>query len=1293
MALPIVSPPSSSSDAQVASGWKTVVVQEGQFRAAVIVKVLGVDKCILSPVSFHRYVRRNLFSRWLDESGARATRGGLKVTKLARLLGLKPLCTCVPSERMVSSGQPEGRGFEALASPEWLLTYVLLVNCCNLRKKPEQSAGLRKRAVELLDVLVRLSCRGAGTSVLTTKIGCLEISEEGSLKGNEDWEQMVATGLGATQGAGQSDTPAQVRWYTKLLKAEREDQIRVGLGCVSANTLSGLLWLAARVCSRGGGEVLQIAQGVARDLVLFIAMGLGQWFIKNQQTRTVDLIALQPARRRTMPELVTRMLQKKRPRSTAQQWRSDGMNVTSNVSHLEKRASKAYLSTLHRVLGPQAMVELSMDSTTFATKETNVIMAYSPGLNIGAYLPPMRCRKLRWRSASAGHRIDDVDLAQFMKTGYRTVPRMEIWDGVCELEHALKGGLGKSLKDFQFHERFPLMDPGHVRYYHPVKRQWYRACQVPVSGQDSEGAPELSTSTMQMSPSEIPVLLLCEDQKQSQWSGSHFLVDSDNGLGLFAWFRGDKYHRSWNDWKWATSKAPGQFNWTSVQLNYVFNVNYQPIGSGGHFSKRQETKLDWERLFPSPGPRFEALVKNIGLDSRKPPPTGLRGVEALYTESVLDDTVFTGKGKFMKQCAWYDIIRAISEYDPRWHARRFEIEEVARHLRGEGVESKAFVAQVAAAILQQEKELEAGKTESSKESYQARMKHLRKTAGNVLLLAPRLMHNRNLVNARVMLLVSKIVWTEQSYWGMLKVTPEQDAQVSILYASGIGDELARSVWKESVFDARELHRLGMPVIDGEPFVDVSQPTGLGGKDIELGLPLEEVPGRLMGFLLHFMEARLWSYAWCQFAYPEAFAALFNDQAADKAWSWAAQLWTASTDAEASAHAFPSAWTLRQQIYWLTWPLVQFVLRWMAHMHFQPSAGFLSEFLRLCLKRIGDTKAIEATHKIGRALETEGQSRRVLEPDVFYARVQRGDTPLEHRGIPHLGHTQDDAYCPISNSKLPDSGHKTWDVIHAKYGLMRMPSFLSQKKQDVLGGRYLTKTPASGRSSITAAQALVHLHTSGAFSQAQHVWQAVCFVPHTLVRNGAQVYMVLIADTYAARLWPAHKCPGSDESPTRWVFDPSDAWCWMTMTNAMDWHYHPTRWVVNTHEPGRFGYIAAEHTSLADPHVPIIAEALVQVGHRQLKHHRMDLCAIALEHNMEADPQKLPGAPLPASGGAKASAQEKEKNTMAKLLEGHPLLQHYMDRLQALHKKIQSRQKSKVGKQPGAHEDLESCGEQ
>ena len=110
------------------------------------------------------------------------------------------------------------------------------------------------------------------------------------------------------------------------------------------------------------------------------------------------------------------------------------------------------------------------------------------------------------------------------------------------------------------------------------------------------------------------------------------------------------------------------------------------------------------------------------------------------------------------------------------------------------------------------------------------------------------------------------------------------------------------------------------------------------------------------------------------------------------------------------------------------------------MHFKPTAGFLFHFLRMCLTRIGDTKGVEETHRLGRELERKGQSRCVLELDVFFARMQRCDTPFDHRGIQLIRIGKEAAYRPMAHSKLPDSGLKNWSQIYAKHGLTRMPPF-------------------------------------------------------------------------------------------------------------------------------------------------------------------------------------------------------------------------------------------------------------
>ena len=112
----------------------------------------------------------------------------------------------------------------------------------------------------------------------------------------------------------------------------------------------------------------------------------------------------------------------------------------------------------------------------------------------------------------------------------------------------------------------------------------------------------------------------------------------------------------------------------------------------------------------------------------------------------------------MKQSAWYDIIKHIHTYDPLWHCRRYEIEQIAKFLRGQGYESKAIIKKIATVILPA---MAVAETETTKQTFQSHMRHLRKAAGNCLLLAPRLMNNENLLNSRIMLLVSKVMWSEQ----------------------------------------------------------------------------------------------------------------------------------------------------------------------------------------------------------------------------------------------------------------------------------------------------------------------------------------------------------------------------------------------------------------------------------------------------------------------------------------------------------------------------------------------------
>ena len=228
-----------------------------------------------------------------------------------------------------------------------------------------------------------------------------------------------------------------------------------------------------------------------------------------------------------------------------------------------------------------------------------------------------------------------------------------------------------------------------------------------------------------------------------------------------------------------------------------------------------------------------------------------------------------------------------------------------------------------------------------------------------------------------------------------------------------------------------------------------------------------------------------------------------------------------------------------------------------------------------------------------------------------------------------------------------------------------------------------KDPASGRSSITAAQALVQLHKSGHMDLAKDAWKSTCFVPHHVVRNASQVFLVLLGETYAVRLWPAHLCPtglGGLEQATasarRWVFDIAETWNWVVVTNVSEWRVIPTKWVANTHDTARFGFIAAEELRGGVAHVPVVAEALVQVRHREAKAFRKEISFLTPP---SVATSSRDGVDLPGSGNPRKTQQEYELAAINTWMDGHPLREEYLTRLKALHKKQQSRCKRKADK--------------
>ena len=797
---------------------------------------------------------------------------------------------------------------------------------------------------------------------------------------------------------------------------------------------------------------------------------------------------------------------------------------------------------------------------------------------------PGQCQ---WRAAEVGADLTEEDLVQFEKTGFRVRARMESCDVIKYLNHVVQVGFARSLLAFRCPVPLERLKRGAVRIFHQDTGRWYRveeerckASSASASGAEGKassasasgieeplGQPELPNELLD--PASVNVLLATLDQKQSQWTAMHCCA-SPTGLNLMIHFRSDQFHRSWRDFQGTTKHAVGGFQHSAIQLNYALNVNYQSY----FLAKRKEVKREWEVLFPEPTDEFTSLYLNIHLDARMTPSTSGESIRALYARLVLDNESYERKGEFMKQSAWYSIIKLLDSIDCVWHARLFMAEKVAEMLtRAHGRNTKQRIKEVAASVLQFMKSSDpsasGGSTNNGKEAYLAEMRALRKKAGNALLLCPRLMHSMNLVNGRIMLLVAKVAWTEQSMWSQLKTTPHEDRDMLVRYATGMGEIVLKQMWRHAVFDSKELHRLGWQVVPNMPVTDFTLASG------EVPTLSPTFPERLMSFLCHFCEARWWSYAWMRFALPDAFAAVLAEgpQAVDHLQFWRT-LWDAATFAESVDGAAHSSATgvseLREAIYWLDWPLVQWLLRLMAHFLWVPHTAIMLFLLRFFL-RIGDTLCVEESHRVGRGMEQREQQPDVLNLLSFFTRLMGETAPLARRGVPHIRPLASGAYTQRATAKPP----VPW--AHACCTQAPIPPPPDMELENRMGkGMFESRTPASGRPSICAAQALVRSKVV-----ASHL-QRTCGIAlrycriHWCVEH---MMSVMARGRYAAREWratPLKPAVGSTCSPLatgveavakrRWGFDIGFQWVWIFTEDIHEWHYIDVEWVANVERP-------------------------------------------------------------------------------------------------------------------------------
>ena len=182
----------------------------------------------------------------------------------------------------------------------------------------------------------------------------------------------------------------------------------------------------------------------------------------------------------------------------------------------------------------------------------------------------------------------------------------------------------------------------------------------------------------------------------------------------------------------------------------------------------------------------------------------------------------------------------------------------------------------------------------------------------------------------------------------------------------------------------------------------------------------------MSFLLCLGEARFWSYAFKQWSLPEGFACFLvspevtdpgNSASSDRI-KEAHQFWQdffeAAWKVEAAAesdHDWRAASEVLEEIAGGGGSLYNGFGRLLAHCGFavtdSGTHGSNSAFSKLLFSwlndfflRIGDTKCIEETHRIGREAEMRWQQANTLSCRTFYTLMQNGSTPLHARGVPH-----------------------------------------------------------------------------------------------------------------------------------------------------------------------------------------------------------------------------------------------------------------------------------------------------
>ena len=148
--------------------------------------------------------------------------------------------------------------------------------------------------------------------------------------------------------------------------------------------------------------------------------------------------------------------------------------------------------------------------------------------------------------------------------------------------------------------------------------------------------------------------------------------------------------------------------------------------------------------------------------------------------------------------------------------------------------------------------LEHGHTQSA-DQHKAELRNIKKKGGNALALASYLMHNANLFNIRVLRLVARTAWSEQTAWGRDKLTTRMEMQHAVALSTGSGDQLLLHMWRDVTENGPELAKLGLAVLPGVSASDLGPEFDPWSGMEEPGVTPEQAPPRIMNLLMSFWE--------------------------------------------------------------------------------------------------------------------------------------------------------------------------------------------------------------------------------------------------------------------------------------------------------------------------------------------------------------------------------------------------------------------------------------------------------